>query len=88
MTDSRLQFTIPDLGLKVFKHLKRPFSFKVRLWTEGLYDSNKFYHAGFYFWFIGLIILIFRVSKYSKTFQIIVAQDKKGTRFPFYIDNH
>ena len=49
---------------------------------ESLYDSNKSYRAGFSFWVVGLIILIFRVSKYSKVFQIIVAREKKGGGVP------
>ena len=36
------------------------------------------YCAGFSFWILELNILIFRVSKYSKIFQIIVARAKKG----------
>ena len=53
---------------------------------EILYDSNKLYFAGFSFWVLKLIILIFRFSKYSKIFQITVAQVKKGTVPPFYIE--
>ena len=79
MTELRLRFTIPYLGLKVCQHLKSTYFFKVQSRTEIFYDSNKLYCAGFYLWVIKLIILIFRVSKYSKIFQTIVAQAKKGT---------
>ena len=50
---------------------------------ESLYDPNKLYCVGGGFWVIKLIILIFRVSKYSKILQIIVARSKKETFYPF-----